>query len=257
MSFNIVKHTKIFLGKNGPVICAAGATVMLIGAVAAAIHDTPKALTVLENERAVREEQQLPPMTKLEVVKLTAPCYIPTIAATVTSGVCIVASVVSGQKRYAALAAASALTETAFRNFKESAKDVLTPEEYKKVHERVADTTLERHHARAIADEDIELTGHGNTLCIESWSGKPFRASKEWVEHCINMVNERMRNENWVTLADLLDEIGVYNVGKGCSTLCWEINDNGYIIPAFSSKLYEGEPALVIDYVNEPSATPI
>ena len=248
MKLNLMAKVK----KHAPLLCAIAATGMVFGAVVSAIHDTPKALRRIEEEKIFREERELEPLSKWETVKIAVPCYIPTIATTIAAETCIILSVVTGQKKYAALAAASSLTEAAFRNFKDSAKEALTPEEYKKVTERVADKTIERHHAVVQNETDIVLTGHGDTLCIENWSGKIFRARKEWVEHCINVVNEHMRCENWVTLSDLLDEIGVFDVGHSCSVLGWEINSDGYIEPSFSSKLIDGEPALVIDYVNEP-----
>lgn len=240
------------LTKHAPLLCAIAATGMVFGAVVSAIHDTPKALQRIDEERTFRAERKLEPLSKWEMVKIAVPCYIPTIATTIAAETCIILSVVTGQKKYAALAAASSLTEAAFRNFKDSAKEALAPEEYKKVTERVADKTVERRHAAIQNEVDIVTTGHGDTLCIEHWSGKVFRARKEWVEHCINVVNEQMRCENWVTLADLLDEIGVFNAGHSCSVLGWEINSDGYIEPAFSSRLIDGEPALVIDYVNGP-----
>lgn len=246
--------------KNAPGILGGLAVAGLIAAVASAIYDTPKAMQVYEEEKQARIELGEEPMTKFEVFKLCVPCYIPTIATTVATGICMITSVVTGQKRYAALASVCGLTEASFRNFKESAKEVLSDEQFEAVRDRAADKTIENHHTMVqngiIPESDITITGKGNMLCIEAWSGKPFRASREHVEHCINVINERMMQENWVTLSDLLDEIGVYTYGKNCRYMGWDINRDGLILLSPSSRLYEGEPALVVDYMNPPVSLP-
>lgn len=73
--------------------------------------------------------------------------------------------------------------------------DGYTPEEAKET----IDAVQEEAHVRTVAEiihkgekfiiPAVEETGHGNLLCIDTWSGRAFRASKEWVDDAIRSLN--------------------------------------------------------------------
>jgi hypothetical protein len=243
----INKIKKIFSAKS-PVIFAGLALIGLGCSVASAIHDTPKAIKLLEEERQLREENDMEPMTTFEKVKVAAPAYIPTLITTIGTGGCIIASAITGEKRYAALASACAVAETGLRTYQESVKEVLTPEDVKKVEEAVATKKVE---SAPIKPDDILFTGYGETLCYETLSGRYFRSSANAIEHAINIFNRRLTEEVVMSLNDLYGEMNIPNTKAG-NILGWDVSD-GLIEPCFRSKLDElGNPCLVIDYSIEP-----
>ena len=245
---NKINKIKNVLGAKSPVIFAGLALIGLGCSVASAIHDTPKAIKLLEEEERFREENNAEPMTPFEKFKTAVPAYIPTIITTIGTGGCIVASAITGEKKYAALASACTLAETGLRTYQESAKEVLTPEDVKKVEEVVATKKLE---ATPIKPDDILFTGYGETLCYETLSGRYFRSSANALEHAINMFNRRLTEEVVMSLNDLYDELNLPNTKAG-NILGWDVSE-GLIEPCFSSKLDDlGNPCLVLDYSIEP-----
>jgi len=57
--------------------------------------------------------------------------------------------------------------------------------------------------------EEVEETYTGDTLCLDSWSGKRFRASEEWVNEKIDLFlgycNVSMHGQRMELLFDLLN----------------------------------------------------
>lgn len=46
----------------------------------------------------------------------------------------------------------------------------------------------------------VEYTGHGDLLCYDSYCGRYFRASEEWVRQGLDRINEDLKNEEYPNL---------------------------------------------------------
>ena len=74
--------------------------------------------------------------------------------------------------------------------------DGYTPEEAKETIDAVQEEAHRRmaaeivHNGEKISIPSAEESGHGSLLCIETWSGRAFRADREWVEAGIRKLNE-------------------------------------------------------------------
>lgn len=125
---------------------------------------------------------------------------IPGLAAAVGSMISIAINKKITGKEIAVLTGSCAYLVYERDKFKEVMKermvhDGYTPEEAKETLEAVQEETNTRMAAEIVHNGEkfvipcVEETGHGNLLCIDGWSGRAFRASKEWVEEGIRSFN--------------------------------------------------------------------
>ena len=110
----------------------------------------------------------------------------------------------------------------------------------------------ERIKKNPVTKSDVIVTGNGTTLCFDAVSGRYFQSSMQKIESAKNKINERMLCENYVSLNDLYDELGMEPTKIG-EDLGWNIFTDRLIDISFSSQLADdGTPCLVMDYSVAP-----
>ena len=131
--------------------------------------------------------------------KAAAPVYLPAVASGTLAIGCIIAGQTASHRRQAYLAGLAYTAEAALDNY----KTALIEEQGVEAHHRIADNVA-RSKARYIlskSDEDsIECTGHGNTLFIDSQTGRMFRSDIEAVRQAEAEVAREQGQEVIVSL---------------------------------------------------------
>lgn len=110
LSFKAVR----FLKKNSSTILTVVGAVGVIGTAVTAVKATPKAIDILE---AVKEEKGKK-LTKLEVIKVAGPSYIPAILIGSATIACIFGANVLNKRQQAALMSAYALLDNSYKEYK-------------------------------------------------------------------------------------------------------------------------------------------
>ena len=131
-------------------------------------------------------------LTTQEKVKISLPCYVPAIIAGLGMGVCIFFANKITLGQLATAAAATATAERALADNREAIREIFNKKGLQKV-----DTYInEKRVAQFVGmDDRIHESGHGSTLCCESWlTGLKFHASPEWIHKCENDFNFLLNN---------------------------------------------------------------
>ena len=222
---NIAKGVKRALRKHSPEILTGIGIAGMIATTVTAVRATPKALQLID-AREIKEEKRL---STAEVVKTTWKCYIP--------------AAVTGTLSVACLIGAS--SETALKEYREKALEVVGPKKEQAIRDAVAKEKLEK--AR-VETREIVSTGRGETPCFDPLTNSLFKSDIETIRKAENNLNKRMRDELKITVNEFLQEIGLEpcddSIGE---TMGWDI-DKGYIDLDFSSQLVNGVPYLVIGH---------
>ena len=205
-------------------------------------------LIQLENERYNDGIDE--PMTTSEQLKATWTCYIPpTIACAVTMGFMIWSHQIQGRKLLA-FASAYALTNNAFTEYKQKAKELLSKKKLEELenaidHDKVKNCT--------VLDGDILATNTGDVLCIDAWSGQKFFSNAEAIREAVARCNSMMNGHIYLALNTLYDEIGALPPTKAGEELGWNSLFDEAITVKFSSQLdKEKVPALVMHLDPDP-----
>lgn len=246
MNTNDIKQVGKNLGglisKNSPTILTSLAVGGLVTTAILAVKATPKALLLIEEEKA---------FTKKEVIKVTWKLYLPAAGVGMATIACIIGANSINLRRNAAISAVYALSETAFKEYREKVTETLGKNKEQKVRDDIAKDRLERN---PVTTNEVIFTGKGEVLCYDSISGRYFKSDIEHIRKVENELNRVMRSDMFVSLNDLYYELGLANTKLG-DEIGWDI-DHGYIEFIFSSQLTpEGQPCLLLDYEIVPKFT--
>lgn len=175
-------------------------------------------------------------------------CYIPSAVTGALSVACLIGASAVSLKRNAALATAYTISETALKDYREKAVEVVGEKKEQAIRDAIAKDKLT---GNPVDDKQIVMTGSGDTLCYDVLSGRYFRSDIEKIRKAINDLNRDMLSEQYVSLNDLYYAIGLPDIKLG-NDLGWNI-DKGYIEVQFGSHLAaNGTPCLVLAYTVAP-----
>lgn len=225
------------------ILTGIGITGMVITTVTA-VKATPKALQLID-EKEIRDGKRL---NRHEIVQTTWKCYIPSAITGACSIACIVGASSINAKRNAALAAAYAISVQDLTDYKKKALEVVGEKKEEAIRDAVAKEKLDH---VPLNNNEVVLTGRGETLCYDPLSGRYFKSDVEKLRKAENILNRRMRDEVHLSLNEFYGEIGLDEIDIG-DNLGWDI-DKGYIDMDFSAQLTaENIPCLVMGHHNPP-----
>lgn len=252
----VFKAGDVLIKKHSPEILIGVGIAAGITAGISAVMATPKALTLIEEEKRDRRKEAMKnsidgmvyepePITKLDMVELTWKTYLPSVALAALSVVSIISSNRISSRRTAALAAAYSLSETAFSEYKDKVAETIGEKKAGIIEEKVAQDQIKK---IPMLPDEIEETGHGEFLFLDPKSGRYFRSSKEFIDRVMVKLNSQLMNEMWVPLNDLYDELGIRTTDLG-RDLGWNIDDGIVNMSISYISDDDGNPCGVLNYM--------
>jgi hypothetical protein len=117
-----LNNMKMTVSKHSPEILTGVGIAGMITTTILAVKATPKALELI-NE--VKMEENKGTLTPTETIKATWKCYIPAASVCFASTVCLIGASSVSSRRYAALATAYKLSETAYNEYRDKVVDTI------------------------------------------------------------------------------------------------------------------------------------
>ena len=240
------KSIKGVLERHAPEILTGIGVAGMVTSTVLAVKATPKAYLLVNDRKNELEVEKLP---VTELVKTTWKCYIPAAVTCGASIACLVGASSVNFKRNAALATAYKLSEAALSEYKDAVIETIGEKKEQSVRDKVAEERIKKN---PVSKSEIIVTGNGTTLCYDPVGNSYFKSNIQQIESAKNKLNARMLSENYVSLNDFYDELGIGPTKLG-DDLGWDIYKDGLVEIAFSSQLAEdGTPCLVMDYSIAP-----
>jgi hypothetical protein len=174
------------MSKNSPAILIGLAIVSGGTAIALAVEATPKALKRIEVEK---QERQVEKLTPLDTVKVTWPCYVPSVVAFTFAAGCAIGSHSVHAKRNAALATAYKISETALVEYRDKVVETFGEKKEQTVRDKVAQEQVAKN---PIDPQDVIDTGKGTTLFLDPLSKRYFKSDIEFIRRVENKLNKKM-----------------------------------------------------------------
>lgn len=210
-----------------------------------AVGATPKAMKLIEMKK---EEDNVEKLPKIEVVKTCWKCYVPAAVTAVVSTACLTLASRENLRRNAALATAYTLSETALREYKEKVVETIGEKKEQIIRDKIDKERVEKN---PIDKNSVIITGNGDSLCLDSVTGRYFKSNIDQINKAVNLLNRRMLNEGYISLNEFYDEIGLSCIDVG-DQLGWN-TDRGLIELSFGTQLAEGDtPCIVVNYTVAP-----
>lgn len=240
----LLQTSKLFLRKNASTIltCVGGAGV--IGTAIMAVKATPKALERIENAERFKGEK----LTKMEVVKVAGPVYIPAAVTGTATLACIFGANVLNQKKQAAFMSAYALLDNSYKEYRNKVTELYGEDADENVKTELAKDKYDN----TTVDKD-------KRLFYDEYSERYFESTIEKVLQAEYKLNRMLSIDYGVYLNEFYDLLGIdpvdYGNYMGWST--YELMDcqwNSWV--EFSHKkviLDDGLECTIISIDTEPS----
>ena len=180
-----------------------------------------------------------------ETAKTAAPYIAPPLLFSIIGATCIFKGNQINAARSAAAVAAYAVSESAFREYREQTKQVVGEKKEKDIQEAVTKQIVM---SAPLNDEGIILTGKGNFLCYDDIANQYFRANKNYIEKIIIRLNEEMITcGSTITINNYCTALGLNEVLLG-NDLGWSVDTTGTIDPIIDTHELLGEPCYTISH---------
>lgn len=241
MVSKFVKSAQMSLSKNGPAIATGVGIAGMFTTVIFAVEATPKALSLISDEK---KERKVDKLTKKETIQVAWKPYIPAAVTGIISTVCIVGASNASAKRNAVLATAYSLSESALTEYQNKVVEVVGEKKDQEIKDEIAKDHIKKD---PVVNREVIITEKGKTLCYDMVGGRYFMSDIDTIKKAENYLNKRMMSEMYISLNEFYFELGLRFTDLG-DELGWNMND-GFIDIDFSSILTEeGEPCLAISY---------
>lgn len=224
---SLLRHSQLFLKRNASTIltCAGG-----VGAVATsvmAVKATPKALDLMSQA----EEEKGEDLTKMEIVRVAGPVYIPSILVGVSSLACIFGANALSKRQQAALMSAYALIDNSFKEYKGKVKDLYGEETHQEIVNAIAiekadDVYIHSECLCANCDLSLEENDGEPKLFYDEYANRYFEATIEQVISAEYHLNRNYILRGFSVLNELYEFLGLEPTEYG-SVLGWAPLDDG------------------------------
>jgi hypothetical protein len=198
---NLLKSSKRFLKRNSSTILTfVGAGGVIVTSVTA-VKATPKALSLLDKA----EEEKGETLTKLEIVQVAGPAYIPSVLIGVSTMACIFGANYLNKRKQAALISAYAVLDNSYKEYRKKVEEL---------HGKEAEQEIRNEIAKDHYDEDLE-EDDGKQLFYDPYSNRYFRATNETVLMAEYKINKMLSEDCYVSLNELYELLEIPTVDYG------------------------------------------
>ena len=208
----LVHRASLYVRRNAPTILTCVGGIGVVATSVTAVKATPKALQLLEEAKADKGDD----LTKLEIVAVAGPAYIPAIVTGAATIACIFGANVLNQCQQASLASAYALIDNSYKEYKKKVEELYGKEANTQIQQEIA---KDKYKENNIQKEDDEL------LFYDEFSGRYFNATMERVLVAEYQVNCELHNTGCDTLNHFYKLVGLDPI-EGGDALGWSEGGN-------------------------------
>ena len=242
----VAKHIERVAKDNAPVILTA---IGVTGTVSTAIFASKASFRAAELIREHEEEAGTPEDAKerlIERTKVVWSLYIPAVGVGTATIACIIFANQIGTRRAAAMAAAYSMSEKAFEEYREKVVEKIGAAKEQEARDEIAQERVERNPLGS----QVIVMNEREVLCFDQYTGRYFNSDMETLKQAQNKINYRMIRENYASLNDFYDCIGLDWVPTG-DDLGW--NSDQMLELSFTTVLSDDQrPCIAIDFHTVP-----
>lgn len=238
-----IKDTRTLAVKYSPEILTGIGIAGMITTTVLAVKATPKAMKLID---AKKKEEHKDKLTAGETVEVAWKPYVPAVVTGVASTACLIGASRVNYKRNAALATAYQLSTTALSEYKDQVIETVGEVKEKEIREKVQQKQLDKEPSPRV---ETVFVGNDDVLFYDVSFGTLFSANLEDVRAAINNINYQMLSNEYASLNEFYDELGVRRIDIG-ETLGWNISKTGKLDISISSTITapNGKPAIALEY---------
>lgn len=205
----LLSQSKRFLKRNSSTILTCVGAAGVIATTITAVKATPKAMLLIQNA----EEEKGEKLTKLEVVQVAGPVYIPSIMIGASTIACIFGANALNKRSQAALMSAYALVYNSFKEYKNKVSELYGEETDMRIREELAKDKYEE--IGIVAEDEKQLF-------YDEYSKRYFNSTMEDVTKAEYNLNRALALSDYACLNEFYDLLGLPRTDYG-DDLGWSV----------------------------------
>lgn len=196
----LLSKSQMFLKRNSATILTCVGAAGVVATTVTAVKATPKALMALEQAKEKKGEE----LTKLEVVKIASPAYVPAVAIGVGTIACIFGANLLNKQGQASLMSAYALIDSGYKDYRKKVDELYGEEAGANVRAGIAKDK----YSHEYKDHPVELSD-GERLYYDFYSNRYFEATPAFVKQAEYELNRKLMLDDcaylneWYYLLDM------------------------------------------------------
>jgi hypothetical protein len=233
---SLFHRSKLHLKRASPTILTYVAAIGVVATSVMAVKATPKAMMLLEQATDEKGEE----LTKLEVVRVAGPVYIPALAIGVSTISCIFGANVLNKRNQASLISAYAMLSESYQQYRRAANVVYGEDADARIKAEMAKDTyvsgVGMFNNVSVYSPDMDPESE-KILCYDLFSQRYFTSTMAAVLNAEYHINRNLQVRGEVSLNELYDFMGLAQVENG-DEIGWSLD-----------QLYEDE-VMWLDFTN-------
>ena len=176
---NLLGRSKLFVKRNGSTILTYVGAAGVVATTVTAVKATPKALMAME----VAEVEKGEKLTKMEVVKVAGPVYIPSALIGAGTIACIFGANILNKRQQAALISAYAMLDSSYKEYKAKVNELYGED---------ADGRVQTEIAKDKYEENGIVPSEGKQLFYDMFSKRYFESTLQAVKDAEVAINKQI-----------------------------------------------------------------
>lgn len=225
---SLIKKVDAFTRNNSAAIMAGVAAVGLIATAVTSFRAGGKTILALSERKkeleALLDSEDIKMKKKgiTETAKIVAPIVLPSVVLGGVSIACIFGSHSASRRRIAALSAAYSISESAVKDLEGTMKKLLGEKKAKEIKDAVVKEKMKDE--KAPDNKEIIITGKGDVLCKDMYSGRYFRSNADRIGKAINWASAEIRDTMYISLNEFYDQLSIPRIPLG-DDIGWNLDD--------------------------------
>lgn len=199
----LLSKSQMFLKRNSATILTCVGAAGVIATTVTAVKATPKAIGLLEKAKEEKGEE----LTKLEVIKIAGPTYVPAAVLGVSTLACIFGANLLSKQGQASIMSAYALVDGAYKDHRKKVAELFGTEAGDQVKAEIAKDKYD--------DKCVEQLEEGKRLYYDYYSEQYFEATPYQVQKAEYEMNRMLMMDDAVYLNEWYFQLGLDKLEHG------------------------------------------
>jgi hypothetical protein len=207
---------------------------------------TFKAAQILQVAEGLRGEDQ-DEFDFKQKFEMTWKCFVPAAGTTILAVACMVAANHVGVRRAAALASAYNIAQRGFDEYKDKVIEKFGEKKEQTLRDELAQDRVTKNPPGA---STMVITGSGEHLCKDEWSGRYFECEVETIKSAVNDINFKILAHDYASLSEFYDLLQLPHTRES-DEVGWNTESKLEVAYSYTSD-DKGRPCLAIDFRTVP-----
>lgn len=207
---SLFHRSKLHLKRASPTILTYVAAIGVVATSVMAVKATPKAMMLLEHATDEKGEE----LTKLEVVRVAGPVYIPALAIGVSTISCIFGANVLNKRNQASLVSAYVMLSESYQQYRRAANTVYGEDADSKIIAEVVKKKYISADEYSVYSADMDSESE-RILCYDLFSQRYFTSTMAAVLNAQYHINRNLSLHGYASINEFYEFLGIDKIDHG------------------------------------------